>query len=319
VNVASAEGVELLFSEAMDRPSVRDNLRIYPPPGRIAYHWSGRRLRIEWGDSLEPNVTYQLFLSGRARDLRGVALGTPLQLRFATGARLAPGRLSGRLRAKTLGFRGVPILLLPDSLGLRPDTADVAFEPVYQTETDTSGVYEFTGLPLERGFTVHAFFDRNGDATVDPESDVVAGYGQVVRLTPERSVADSINLVAVDPRAPAILTGAIESPDSTARFLLEARTAADSTLVARTERIGPGTVALRVPAGSYRLIARRTTPAARPVRAGEAPPRAVPELTIALEGTITVEPEEERGPIVVAFPAAPAAAPEPPPPLEDSR
>ena len=316
VNVASAAGVELLFSEPMDRPSVRDNLRIYPPPDGVAYRWSGRRLRIEWGDSLAADATVQVFLSGRARDLRGVALGTPLQLRFATGARLSPGRISGRLRAKTLPFRGVPILLLPDSLGMRPDTTD-AFEPIYQTETDTSGVYEVGGLPLDRGFTVHAFFDRNGDSYVDRESDVVVGYGAVVRLTPERSLADSINLVAVDPRAPAVLTGSIESPDSTARFLFEARTAADSTLIARTERVGPGTIALRVPAGSYWLLARRTAPVSRPIRPGEPPPRPIAEWTVAVEGTITVGPEEERGPIVVTFPASPGAPGEAPPPQEE--
>ncbi|HET7904039.1 MAG TPA: Ig-like domain-containing protein, partial [Candidatus Eisenbacteria bacterium] len=33
--------VEFLFSEGMDRASVRDNIRIFPPAGRPGYDWSG--------------------------------------------------------------------------------------------------------------------------------------------------------------------------------------------------------------------------------------------------------------------------------------
>jgi hypothetical protein len=317
VDVGRSTGIEILFSEAMDRASVRDNSRLYPPASRVSYRWSGRRLRVEWGDSLEPDATYHFFLSGRARDLRGVPLGAPLEIHFATGSRLAPGRISGRVRAKTLPIRGVPILLLPDTLGLRPDTTDF-FEPLYQTETDTSGVYQFTGIPLERGFTVQAFYDRNGDSYVDRETDVVAGYGRVVRLTPERTVADSINVTAVDPRAYATLSGTIVTPDSTARFVVEARAAADSVVVAKAERAGPGPFAVHVPAGNYRLSGRRNASPARPAREGVAARAAIPEALAAIADTITVAPEDERGPFVLTFPPAPAPPPEPAP-EEESR
>lgn len=317
VNVGSDTGIELLFSEAMDRASVRDNLRLYPPPGRLTYKWSGHRFRIEWGDSLAPGTTYQLFLSGRARDLRGVPLGARFQLRFSTGATMAPGRIEGTLRAKTLGVSGVPILLFPDSLGLRPDTTS-NFEPTYQTETDTAGVYRFSGLTLDRGYTVHAFYDRNGDSYLDGETEVVAGYASVVRLTPERMLADSINIVAVDPKAPALLNGSIASPDSSARFMIEARAAADSMLVARTDRIGPGPFGLRVPAGSYRLSARRLVTAAKPARQGVAATATIPEGAAAIDTTITVGPEDTRGPFVLTFPPASAAAPPEPAPQEES-
>ena len=320
VNVERTGSVEVLFSESMERASVRDNVRIYPPTNRPSFRWSGRRFRVEWAESLDAGTTYQLFLSGRARDLRGVPLGIPLMIRFSTGEALSPGGIRGKIRAKTLPTRGVPVLLLPASLGLRPDTTD-AFEPVYQTETDTAGVYEFTGLPLDRGFTVQAFYDRNGDSYVDRENDVVAGYGAVVRLTPERMVADSINIVAVDPRAQAILSGTIASPDSSARFVVEARAAAESTVVARMERKGPGPFALRVPAGTYRLNARRLAAVARPTmpaRVGAAARGEIPEASVALPDEIVVGPEDERGPFVLTLPPAPVPAPEPAP-QEESR
>lgn len=318
VNVASDTGIEILFSEAMDRASVRDNIRIYPPPGRLTYRWSGHRFRIEWGDALQPGTTYQLFLSGRARDLRGVPLGARYQLRFSTGATLAPGRIEGRIRAKTLPIAGVPVLLFPDSLGLRPDTTS-AFEPTYQTESDTAGVYRFSGLSLDRGYTVHAFYDRNGDSYLDNETEVVAGFGAVVRLTPERMLADSINIVAVDPKAPAVLNGSIESPDSTARFLIEVRAAADSVLVARTERTGPGPFGLRVAAGQYRISGKRLATGAKPARGSVAEVRAISEASASIDETITVGPEDVRGPYVLTFPPAPAETPPEPAPQEDSR
>ncbi|HSQ61456.1 MAG TPA: Ig-like domain-containing protein [Acidobacteriota bacterium] len=315
--------VELLFSEGMDRASVRDNVRLFPPAGRPGYDWSGRRFRVTWGESLRAGTTYQVFLSGRARDLRGVLMGRPSLIRFSTGDSIAPGAITGVLRAKTLTRQGVPILLFPDLLGARPDTS-YAFEPAYQAETDTAGVYAFAGLPLDEGFTVHAFYDRNGDSYFDGEQDVLASYGEAVRLTPGRALADSINLTAVDPRAPGILSGSIVTPDSTARFRIEIRAAADSSVVAKTERLGPGTFAVRVPAGSYRVSARRLATVFRPARPGAVAP-AAPVMTEAytiLDPVVAVGPEEERGPFVLTFPPGAAAAPEAPPPpepQEDSR
>ena len=308
VNVGRGAAVEVLFSEGMDRATVRDNARIYPPTGRPVFRWSGRRVRAEWPDSLQAGTTYHFFLSGRARDLRGVPLGVPLQIRFSTGATLAPGRIQGRVRAKTLPTRGVPILLFPEALGLRPDTTD-SFEPSYQTETDTSGVYEFTGLPVDRGFTVLAFYDRNGDYAVDPETDVVAGYGKAVRLTPERTVADSINILAVDPKAPAVLSGTIVSPDSTARFTVQARAVADSSVAAKIDRVGPGPFALRVPPGKYHLEARRNAAAAREARAGLAARGPITEAFAAIPDVFEVGAEDERGPFVLTFPPTPPAPP----------
>ncbi len=315
VGVDRLAAVEILFSESMERASVRDNLRLYPPVGRPNYSWSGRRFRVTWGDSLRAGTTYQVFLSGRARDLRNVPMAAPIVILFSTGDSIARGRITGVVRAKTLPTRGIPVLLFPDSTGGMPDTTR-ALEPSYQAETDTAGVYTFSGLPLGVGFTVHAFYDRNGDEYFDSDQDVLAGYGRAVRLTPDRTLADSINIVAVNPRAPAILNGAIASPDSTARFRIEARAVPDSSLVSRVERTGPGTFALRVPAGTYWLAARRLASVPRAARPGGAPSPAIEEAFTSHETAITVAAEEDRGPIILTFPAS---ATKPPPPQEDSR
>ena len=139
----------------------------------------------------------------------------------------------------------------PDSLGLHPDFANAP--PSYATETDTSAAYTLSGLPLRHGFTVHAAYDLNRSGSIDSATDVVASYPSLIRLTPERPVADSINIVAVDPRAPATVTGKIYSADSTSRYRVEAKADSDTSFVRFIERKGPGDYILRLPPGRYRL------------------------------------------------------------------
>ena len=253
VRVPADAGIELLFSEAMDRVSVRDGFRIFPPPGAASLHWSGRRLKVSWAEPLQERTTYQAFLSAGARDVHGVTLGLPLTIRFTTGDSLDPGKIRGVLRARTLPFKAVPIWAYPESLGLRPDLVNEL--PAYVTETDTAGAYTLGGLPLGRGFTVHAAYDMNRSGGIDSMGDIVASYASVIRLTPERPVADSINIVAVDPRAPAVVSGTVFAADSSARYRVEARSDSDTTFVRFVERKGPGDYNLRVPPGSYRLRA----------------------------------------------------------------
>ena len=271
--------IEILFSETMDRASVRDGFHIYPPPGGPSYHWSGRRFRVSWAGALSPATTYQAFLSAGARDAHGVPMGVPITIRFTTGDSLDPGKIRGVVRARTLPTKGVPIWAYPDSLGLRPDFSNAT--PSYATETDTSAAFALTGLPLGRGFTVHAAYDLNRSGAIDSATDIVASYPSVIRLTPERPVADSINIVAVDPHAPALVSGTLFSPDSTSRYRVEARSDSDTTFVRFIERKGPGDYLLRIPAGSYRLRAYRV--AATPQ---------VPPAEVRREGILVTRPEE---------------------------
>jgi Big-like domain-containing protein len=297
--------IEILFSEPMDRVSVRDGFRIYPPPGAPSYHWNGRRFRVSWEEPLRPNTTYQAFLSAGARDQHGVILGSPVTIRFSTGDSLDPGRIRGVVRAKTLPTRGVPIWAFPESLGLRPDFLNAV--PSYATETDTGTAYALSGLPLGRGFTIHAVYDIKADGVFDSLTDVAVSYPSVIRLTPEQPVADSINLIAVDPRAPAVVSGKVASPDSTARFRVEARSDSDTTFVRFVDRKGPGDYLLRLPPGRYRLRALRL-----PVTGG------APQAETRREELLIARPEEQIEHVDFRFERAvkPAPAPAPPTPEE---
>jgi len=185
-----------------------------------------------------------------------VILGRPLHIRFSTGDSLDPGVIRGVLRAKKLATKNVPMALYEDSAGVAPDFANL--QPLYATETDTAGAYAFTALRLGRAYTVHALYDRNRDSYIDPEVDLVVSHPGAIQLTPEHAVADSINLTAVDPLEPAVISGKIAAPDSTARYRVEARPDSGLSITERhVERVGRGAYVLRVEAGRYRLVAIR--------------------------------------------------------------
>jgi len=293
VRVPLDAAVEILFTEAMDRTTVRDGFRIYPPAARPSFDWSGRRVMIRWDQPLQERTTYTILLSGLVRDARGVPMKNAVTRRFSTGDSIDRGRISGVLRAKTLRRAGVPMLAFPDTLGPRPDTTGAA--PAYATETDTGGVYSLGGLPMNRGFTIQAFYDRNTNGSIDPEADLIISYPTAIRLTPERAEADSINIVAIDPGAPAIVKGTIATSDSLARFRIEAIEVSDSTLFRRVERVGPGEYTLRVPAGTYRLSATRL-PGSDEETAGP---------TVRRDEPVEVKAEEEYGPFEFDFRALP--------------
>lgn len=303
VRVPVNTAVEFLFDEDMDHASVRDATRIRPPVERPQFRWSGRRFRVFWGESLRQNTTYHVVLRGSVRDAHGVALGGPVSIHFSTGDSLAPGRIAGVLRARTLKRANIPILVFSDSLGARPDTG-VTFEPLYEAATDTAGVYSLTGVTLGPEYRVFAFYDQNANNTYDEDRDVLAAHPEPIRLTPDRTVADSINIVAVDPRAPAVLSGSIIASDSTARYQVEARGVPDSTVARRAQRIGPGPFNLSVPAGTWTLRAVRL--------AGlEGVP---PRLELRQPGTLDLVAEEERPGFTFDFrpvegPVAPPAPP----------
>lgn len=300
VSVPVNAGVEILFSEPMDHASVRDAIKVFPPPPHPALDWSGRRLRLTWGEPLAENATYQVLVSGRARDSHGVPMSGAVAIRFSTGDSLARGRISGVIRAKTLRRHGARMLLFPASYGTRPDTTE--FQALYEAEADTAGAYEFSALGLETEYRIFAFFDRTANGTYEEDQDVLAGWPTPIRLTPERAVADSINIVAVDPRAPAVLSGNVFAADSTARYAVEARAETDSSNVRRVQREGPGPFTLRVPAGRYLLRAVRQP------GIGGVPPRA----EVRRPEAIDVKAEEELGGFLFEFAPSGQRSPAPP-------
>ena len=132
--------IQLEFSEYMDEKSVARALRVSPrmkEPVPVTY--KGKLLELTFPKELTPNQTYVLTLSRELKDEHCVPVKQPIQIAYSTGNSIDGGTIGGRVYgsgAYTVHlWRTVP----DDSLFARP--------PLYLTDTNDQGVFQFQYLP----------------------------------------------------------------------------------------------------------------------------------------------------------------------------
>ena len=70
-NVPTDTKIEIVFSERMVKNTVSDAIFISPwPAEEIFYKWKGKKLKIEFSDTLKKNKTYVLTIGSKSSDLR---------------------------------------------------------------------------------------------------------------------------------------------------------------------------------------------------------------------------------------------------------
>ena len=85
VNVPLDQVIEIEFNESMNRKSLEKAVFITPNPSdRVKYKWKGRRLLIEFIDSLKAERTYVVTLGTDFKDQHGNALSQSFTLAFST-------------------------------------------------------------------------------------------------------------------------------------------------------------------------------------------------------------------------------------------
>lgn len=157
----AGDELTLTFSEYVNEASFAQALSIVPDPGRLDLRWKGRRVTIRWEDSLRANTTYIVTLDTKLRDLRSVAVRSPILRAFSTGPDIDSGQIMGIVRDPGTGepVRSIDVFAYAPA-----DTALV--EAVYRTQTGDDGRFAFRYLP-ERPFTVVALADRNRNRSPD--------------------------------------------------------------------------------------------------------------------------------------------------------
>jgi hypothetical protein len=88
--------VELIFSEFLDANSIEKAIRVLPTLSEdpeIIY--KGRRVFVEFPDSLNENQTYIISIDRTLKDEHKVALAQGIQVAFATGDKIDEGKVSG--------------------------------------------------------------------------------------------------------------------------------------------------------------------------------------------------------------------------------
>jgi len=176
--------VEFEFSEGMDHKSLAKAIFITPNPGEggVEYKWKGRRLRVEFEDSLKANRTYVITLGTDLKDSHGNAMKNSYTLAFSTGAELSRGKIAGQVysKEKTQGILIWAYILENDDPDLRKRAGD------YVTQTSAEGKFELTNLSEGR-YRVFAiqdsdnnrFFEVGLDALGVPPRDVLITHEQL--------------------------------------------------------------------------------------------------------------------------------------------
>lgn len=170
VNV-TGQTIRITFSEYVQEASLGRALSITPAPTTAPeVSWSGRSVEIRLPEALRPNTTYVVTLDTELRDIRGVALNSPIMLAFSSGATINAGKLTGRVVLPMAGdpAAGVDVFAYaltdsaaPDPLPERPD---------YRTQTDQSGAFAFDYM-TEQYYFVVALRDQNRNLNPDPQED----------------------------------------------------------------------------------------------------------------------------------------------------
>jgi hypothetical protein len=200
--------VHVQFNEWIQPRLPRGAVRISPPleKGLITVV-DGDYLIVQSRAKLDDSTTYIVMVSSDIQDLRGNLLGSPFQLVFSTGSYTDSLTLRGRtglaLDAKKQNQGPIPsIALYPigalrqglsylnnykDSLGLISSEPDADREPpIYITQADTSGIFQFQGLKPGH-YRIVSFIDNNMNGRPDP-IDELCGLGDSEIQLPDTSL-----------------------------------------------------------------------------------------------------------------------------------
>ena len=167
--------IEIDFNELVNVKDAFTNVVVSPPTATTPkVSASGRKVFVEWGDTMLPNTTYTIDFGTAIEDLNESNPLGNYSFTFSTGPDLDSLRLSGIvLDAATLepqqGF------LVGAHLASAPDTALRTLRFARATKTDELGRFTLRGLKAEP-YRLFALGDLNNDYRWDNPAELIAFY-----------------------------------------------------------------------------------------------------------------------------------------------
>ena len=183
--------ITIEFSERVQAKSVEDAIFISPRHSEDpAYKWKrGRKLIIEFPDSLKKDRTYVLTIGTDAVDLRRNRMENSFQLAFSTGEKLDQGRISGTVYGNS-GIEGTII----GAYTLQPEQevnpAQITAE--YVTQCNTTGDYRLSYIAPDN-YRLFAINDKDGNGKYNNGYDGIGIPTTDVTLTEDQLSVDNIN------------------------------------------------------------------------------------------------------------------------------
>lgn len=199
--------LEVAFSEPMRRGDAEGWFTVgpYVPVRRL--EWRGAVLRFTPAESLRADQTYTVVVGAGATDARGNPVAGPLAIPFTTGTALPPGQIRGRVEARGHRPAGVFVWAYRADLGHAPDSTARDFDALGVAGND--GRFALVGLPVPSRWRLFAFHDANRTLSFEPEIDQLTEGDSLVALSDSLPVAEDLDLLSLDPRAPAQVEGTV--------------------------------------------------------------------------------------------------------------
>lgn len=144
------------ISERVASGTLDDAVLVSPHTGTVRVEHGRQDISVTIAGGFKPNLVYRVTLLPVVSDLFNNQLRAPFDLVFSTGAPLVASAVAGIAWDRTNG-RGM------DDLTVQAVSADSA---VYESQTDSGGIYVFRYLPPGR-YAITAFQDQNRNGERD--------------------------------------------------------------------------------------------------------------------------------------------------------
>jgi hypothetical protein len=183
-------GIEIEFSEYVDRRTVEESIFISPYLGKLEFDWGTTDVTITFKDTLRKNTTYVVSIGTDVADIRANnRMAQGYTLAFSTGDSLDHGSIKGRV------FDDAPagVMMFAYNLaGLDPDTLNPAHvKPDYIMQTGADGRFQFRNIALST-YRIIAVRDEYKNYIYDREVDAF-GVGQDdITLTRDHPMHDGL-------------------------------------------------------------------------------------------------------------------------------
>ena len=188
--VPTGTKIELLFSERMNNQSVENAVFISPwPSEEIFLKWKGRRLRIDFEDTLKENRTYVLTIGAKSSDLRNNPMKDSFSMAFSTGDKIDEGLISGAVYSEgQIEGSLICAYSLQDSSNIDPTRvlAD------YYTQCNQEGTYQLTYV-APGNYRLFAIRDQDRNRKYTRGIDAIGITVSDVTLMPEQMSISGIN------------------------------------------------------------------------------------------------------------------------------
>ena len=210
VDLVGLDRLQLVFSEKMDRKPAESWLYLYPPADYSKTKWSGAvEAKVILSEPLPPDTVVIVEVGSGLRDAHKVVSNQSWRFPIATGQRIPPGEITGRL---VYNDRPLAQIGVTELYAVPPDTLEYYQQkPLRRAVTDSAGVYRLPWLPIPSGpYLLRVFNDANRDLRL-ADNEGRRLLPDTVRVTAEQVTVDVGLTVVYDPTTPGLLRGHVDS------------------------------------------------------------------------------------------------------------